>query len=149
MLIVYNGSGSKLDDLRYKLYCRKVAASKKVLDTKALPPTSNAAKYHSFRVNCQVQEWKEVTCDPTLWGWTSKQGGLVAIQKAPNAEAAPKELLSVIRCCCKGDCSTQRCTCRKHGIKCSVVCKTCNGISCINGQSVDIGNDEGDGNGND
>ena len=44
LLIVYSGASSmSLDDLRYKAYCRKVASRKSVLNTKALPPTSNAS----------------------------------------------------------------------------------------------------------
>ena len=34
----------------------------------------------------------------------------------------PDELLKIIRCNCHTDCSSMRCTCRKHLVKCSPAC---------------------------
>ncbi len=48
------------------------------------------------------------------------------------------------RCNCQSDCSTLRCTCRKHGIKCSKVVEIVKGCSCTNSETVsdDIDTDE-------
>ena len=50
---------------------------------------------------------------------------------------APEDLLKVIRCNCKKDCSSMRCTCRKHGLECSMACGHCKGLSCSNSLTVD------------
>ncbi len=141
LLIVYGGASStSLDDLRYKAYCRKVASRKCVLDTKALPPTSNAAKYHSFRVYLQVQEWLGYKLYPTMWGWKQEGGSWIARQT--DKDVAPKDLLNVVRCSCKTDCDKRKCTCKKHGLKCTVACKHCQGVSCLNCQSVEDCSDD-------
>ena len=38
---------------------------------------------------------------------------------ADDLTPAPDELLKVIRCNCYTDCSTLKCTCWKHNVKCS------------------------------
>ena len=45
----------KLGNIRYRMFCKKVASSKTVVLPEHLPPTSDAAKFHSFRVFHQVQ----------------------------------------------------------------------------------------------
>ena len=58
MLVLYgNKDYQTLDDLRKFHYNLKVATSKNVVQAKALPPTSNAAVQHSYRVYQQVQVW--------------------------------------------------------------------------------------------
>lgn len=39
------------------------------LDLASLPPTKGSAKYHSFRVYHQVQEWLGNQLPPEMWGW--------------------------------------------------------------------------------
>lgn len=40
-------------------------------------------------------------------------------------------------------CNTTKCTCRRYGLPCSVVCKNCCGKDCTNtGDSFDLGEDE-------
>ena len=58
-----------------------------------------------------------VTTDPLKWGWKLQNGQLVAI--TTDMPAAPDGLLRVVRCNCKTDCSTARCSCRKHGLQCN------------------------------
>ena len=64
LVAIYNGKNSdSLNMLRYKRYSEKVAASASQVDPKNLPPTSPAAKYHSFRVFLQVDQWIDTECD--------------------------------------------------------------------------------------
>lgn len=49
---------------------------------------------------------------------------------------APESILKVIKCGCKGTCSTARCTCKKNGVECSPACKNCKGTSCLNVQKI-------------
>lgn len=46
-------------------------------------------------------------------------------------EAAPQELLKTISCKCTKGCKAA-CTCRKAGLRCSVICSGCQGQSCTN-----------------
>ncbi|KAL7395312.1 hypothetical protein ABVT39_014279 [Epinephelus coioides] len=122
LLCLYNGKpGEGLDSLRHKRFCEKVATSTSHVQPQSLP-TSAAAKYHSLRVYCQVQQWKG-TIDELL----------------------PQELLRAIRCTCKTDCSSLRYTCKKHDIDCSVACGHCKGLGCANSSQAACDDDEDDG----
>ena len=62
LVALYNGKpGEKLDSLRYKRFCEKVATSTSFVSPQVLPPTSAAAKYHCLRVYFQILEWKGCT----------------------------------------------------------------------------------------
>ena len=133
LVTIYNGkNGDTLNALRYKKYCEKVATSLSQVDPKSLPPTTEASSFHSKRVFLQINQWKDPECDmqPEEWGWTCTATGLhpIATKKPP----APAELLKIIRCNCTTDCSSARCSCQKHGMRCSMACGQCQGTSCSN-----------------
>jgi len=95
--------------------------------------TASATQYHSLRVYFQVQQWlglSDTSLQPQCWGWKLSSGKLfpVYMDKAP----APSELLQIVRCSCKSDCSSMKCTCKKNGLDCSPACKECKGASCSN-----------------
>ena len=82
-----------------------------------LLPNSAAARYHNMRVYLQAQQWL-VVCNmkKTDWGWMTKDENVVPVMTL--LPPAPDELLRVIRCNCTTDCSTARCSCRKHSLEC-------------------------------
>ena len=45
---------------------------------------------------------------------------------------APEKLIQIIRCNCKTNCDSKKCTCRKHGLECSSGCGDYKGVSCSN-----------------
>ena len=53
-----------------------------------------------------------------------------------DLNAAPDNILCFIRCNCniskKRPCSTNTCSCKKHGLVCVSACGNCNGIDCEN-----------------
>ena len=55
-----------------------------------------------------------------------------------DADYAPVDLLHIIKCNCKSSnaCSTNVCTCRKHGIPCLPACGECRGDNCSNTQLI-------------
>jgi len=56
LVYLYGGKGNDtLDGLRKTKFCNKVANNSTAVEVHSLPPTTDAAKYHSFRVYCQVQ----------------------------------------------------------------------------------------------
>ncbi|XP_037043653.1 uncharacterized protein LOC119079700 [Bradysia coprophila] len=143
--ILYDGNvGESLNELRFKQFSKKVSTKKSAVLVNSLPPTSGAAKYHALRVYFQIQEWLgSQSLDPAKFGWkvTSKDcSRLTPITS--DMEPAPPELLSKIRCQCKGDCSTLKCGCKKNQVKCSSACAVCCGTDCLNIDSLDETEDE-------
>ena len=133
LVLIYNGTMTDtLDCLRHRRFCEKVASKTSHVKPQSLPPTSAAAKYHSLRVYLQVHEWKGGTTElnPISWGWQESEEGLVPIRT--SLPPAPEHLLQVIRCNCQTDCSTLRCSCRKHSIECTLACGNCKGTGCTN-----------------
>ena len=77
LCVVYGGKiDDNLDVKRHQLYLRTIAKQKVCakFDWATLPPTSAAARQHSFRVYHQVQQWRGVALNRTDWGWRLKDG---------------------------------------------------------------------------
>ena len=70
------------------------------------------------------------------WCWT------VSNNDRFTSSAAPEDLLKIIRCNCLTNCQNARCSCIKHGIKCSVACGHCHGSACSNAGSFIVDEDE-------
>jgi len=130
-----------LDNLRVQKFTEKVAKSLTFVDPKILPPTSGSAKYHSYRVYLQIQEWKggDEKLNPVEWGWKLDDNCLkpLTMDKVP----APESLLKVVRCTCKKGCKSSICSCKKVGLMCSIACNTCKGVSCENSARPDMDDD--------
>lgn len=131
-------SGS-LDELRYELFIK--SASKKSFNLARLPPTSDAARWHSMRAYHQVQTWLGNVTNPCQWGWKKGSSGLLPITM--SKDAAPDMLLKMVSCTCKKGC-TAACSCRKSGLNCSLTCKHCSGLSCQNAPEIELDEDEDD-----
>ena len=132
LVILYNGTpGESLDSLRYKRFYEKVFTNTSCIHPQTLPPTSSAAKYHSLRVYFQILEWKgsDDEIRPLEWGWKKSDGQLMPV--LTDLPPAPDELLKMIRCICHSDCSSMRCTCKKHNVKCSLACGNCRGQAAL------------------
>ena len=113
----------------------KVTVGKTSLHPRELPPTSPAAKFHSYHVFHQIQEWQGNSLDPEKWGWKiSTEGEMLPIQS--ELGAAPKSLLELVRCSCKSGCNDNRCGCRKQGLSCTLACASCRGV-CANAEQFD------------
>ena len=131
-----------LDLLRFRKCATKVMASSSCVQVHTLPPTSVAAAFHSQRVHLQVQTWTgNNSLAPEDWGWELVKDHLLPVKA--DLPPAPEKLLQIIRCNCKQNCDTKRCSCRKHGLDCSVGCGECRGVSCSNSAGLaDIDIDE-------
>ena len=138
MITLSGGHESEgLDLLRFRKFARKVTIGVTCVQVHSIPPTSAAAKYHSMRVYYQVQCWTNADTDllPTEWGWYERNNKLFPFKT--DLAPAPASLLKVIKCNCKANCDSKRCTCRKHGLECSVACGECRGIQCTNVSIID------------
>ena len=133
LVIIYNGKPTDtLDSLRYQRFCEKVASSISHIQPQSLPPTSAAAKHHSLRVYLQVHQWKGSgnELNPKEWGWRQNDDGLFPFMT--DSPPAPAELLRVISCNCQTDCSSLRCSCKKHDVECTPACGNCRGTGFSN-----------------
>ena len=133
--ILYNCKhGNSLDFERAAKFSNKVASRSVYLPPESLPPTCDAAKYHSYRVYHQVQTWQGNHPDPTKWGWfIHKDQNLEKLKPVRmQKDAAPPSLLKLVRCNCNGKCDKNNCSCRKNGLLCTLGCGHCKGITCTN-----------------
>ena len=115
------------------MFQRKVAVAKTFVHPEDLPPTSAAAKFHSYRAYHQVQCWIRFHGDSLFaldWGWVRQDGIFKPI--TTELPAAPPNVLQFVKCGCKTECSTLKCSCRKNGIECSAACSGCKGVNCTN-----------------
>ena len=133
---LYEGSDSEtLDELRYKRFTSKVISSCSSVQVQSLPPTSDAAAFHSLRVFYQTQLWMgNTSLNPLDYGWQIVNEVLLPVKM--TLPPAPEKLLQIVRCGCKTGCDSKKCSCRRHGLDCSSACKDCRGISCSNSQTL-------------
>ena len=136
-VILYGGKeNDNLNTLRYVKYLNYLTNSTAGVDPRRLPPTESSAKFHSLQTFFQVQVWmtlcneKCMSIHSTDWGWELKEGHLLPV--CTDSAATPVELLHVVKCNCKTDCTSARCSCRKHGLSCTAGCGHCRGDSCMN-----------------
>ena len=113
-----NGSDDSLNKQRYTFYCKQLAkkclTSQEGFQLQKLPPTSDAAKYHSYRAYLHVQQWQgNPDIIPTDWGWCFNDGKIIM-----GSGVAPGRILKLISCGCKQGCR-KKCKCRSNGLKCT------------------------------
>lgn len=128
LAMLYDGKiDESLDSLRFKQFSKKVATKTSAVLVNSLSPTTSAAKYHILRIYFQVQQWLGSSdLNPENFGWKRTS------QVCDRLVDITMELLSKIRCQCKGSCSNLRCGCFKNQVKCTSACRVCCGIDCLN-----------------
>ena len=94
----------------------------------ALPPTSDAARWHIGRVHFQAKVWKQTNVThPTLplpetcRGWTKLNRKLVF--KVMSLAPVPESYDEMVNCGCKPGCKSKKCSCRSVGLPCTGACK--------------------------
>ncbi|CAC5355488.1 unnamed protein product [Mytilus coruscus] len=117
-------------------FLNKVSTGTACVQVYTLPPTSDAARFHSLRVYLQSQTWIDKSDDLNAqeYGWFISDNKLLPTKSV--LPPAPEVLLNIIRCNCKQNCDSKRCTCRKHGLDCSISYGECRGVNCSNSPSV-------------
>ena len=115
---------------RYNKFCQLVSKGKHEVNLASLPPTTEAAHQHILRVFHQVQLWYGNVLDPEKWGW-QKQHGNSLVPVTTLKPPAPENLLKLVVCRCIKGCHSG-CGCVKAGLRCTLACSHCKGISCQN-----------------
>ena len=132
---LYGGKNTdSLEALRIRKFKDKVVKSTTCVEILNLPPTLDAAQYHIYRAFYQAKCWmsknEECSLKAVDWGWQILQGRL--FPRTMDCQPAPDNILKLIHCQCKGDCSTARCSCRKNSLQCTNACGECRGDGCSN-----------------
>ena len=87
---LYNGAKiQSLDILRYCKFLQKVQTKSTALHVQSLPPTSDAAIFHSYNTFLQTQLWSHNDMDPLQWGWEKENNRLVP--RKATLPAAPTD----------------------------------------------------------
>ena len=131
--------GTDLNLEQSSKFSEKVASSSSYVPPERLPPTTDAARFHSRRVYHQVQTWLGNSMEATEWGWVLRKTRLGTVLKPNRMEqvAAPASLLKMVRCKCTGNCGKNTCSCKKNGLQCTLACGQCKGITCTDGPIPD------------
>ncbi|KAG1680453.1 Angiotensin-converting enzyme [Nymphon striatum] len=89
-------SFESLDKYRHIAYKREIwrCSPSSSFQLASLPPTSAAAKKHSYRNYHTVQEWMGNTLPPIEWGWRSHDGTLAPVET--DRPVAPESLLNML-----------------------------------------------------
>jgi hypothetical protein len=94
-----------LDLCRWRKFTSQTMSVSRVvsIQVQSLPPTSNAAQFHSLHVYLQCQYWLNKTIrdmDPTAWGWTIRKENLFPIEMSPQNTHFSKLYLCIFLVCC-------------------------------------------------
>ena len=108
-------------ELLWHMFCKNMAESNR------LPPTLGALKQHIIRVHIQASVWEHASIaqqeflDPLQNGLCKYANGDL-VPHTTDALPAPKAIIEMVNCHCKGNCSSQRYGCRSHNLPCTELC---------------------------
>lgn len=130
-------SCESLNQLRYITYNKAIGRTSlsSTFQLASLPPTSAAAKQHSYRSYLTVQEWMGRSLQPTAWGWRLED---ILTPVETDQPIAPDRLLNMISCGCRANGCGVSCGCRKMGVNCSALCSKCIGQTRNNAAPVHL-----------
>lgn len=98
----------------------------------ALPPTNESFIENVKRAHFQAALWRNLDghlppeFDPVKFGWKkdTPNRSLSPTTVPEGCKPAPAYILEMIKCGCKGEnpCNTKKCSCRVHGLTCTMSC---------------------------
>ena len=113
----------------------------------SLPPTDEAFLENVLRAYLQVAIWLHAldmhppTLEPTDYGWTKEGNSNILTPTTVSSGVAmvPDELLKLIRCSCRSElpCNTNKCTCKRSSMPCTVFCGCRGKLNCCNAEVDD------------
>ena len=133
---------SSIPDLRWHLFCKYMAESDN------LPPTMGALKQHILRTHVQARVWgqaahpKQVPLDPLQNGYHKDHDDGQLNPTTTDVPPAPKAITEMARCQCKGNCTSNRCSCKSNNLPCTDLCM-CN-THCENNENTYYENHDSD-----
>ena len=134
---VYNPKGiniQKLPELRWHLFCKSMCEGDR------LPPTIPALKQHIMRAHVQAYTWgqahisQQKLLDPLQHGFYKEDNGRF-MPVTTDALPAPKAIIELVRCNCKTNCTSARCSCKMNDLPCTELC-CCSTERCRNDTDI-------------
>ena len=111
----------RIPELRWYLFCKHMAESDR------LPPTFGAFQQHLLRVHVETTVWgqasvaDQVMIDPLKNGFFKDSNGQFK-PTTTDVLPAPKAVMEMVRCQCKINCVSQRCSCKAKELPCTELC---------------------------
>ena len=105
------GQSYEISNTRYRLFVQSKYEGEK------LPPTKGALKKHLLRALFQLLIWSSAHLaiipdhEPREFGWDLQGNDYVA--QTTDDLIAPKAVVELVSCNCKGNCSSRRCSCQR------------------------------------
>ncbi|KAK6167815.1 hypothetical protein SNE40_021754 [Patella caerulea] len=112
---------SRIPELRRYLFCKYMAESDR------LPPTVGALSQHILRAQIQGRVWgqacipQQERLDPMLHGYY-KLDDMKLQPKTTDLPSAPEAIVEMVRCQCKSNCTSNRCSCKRKNLPCTDLC---------------------------
>ena len=97
-------------------------------DNENLPPTMGALKQHILRTHVQARVWgqaahpKQVPLDSLQNGYHKDHDDGQLNPTTTDVPPAPKAIIEMVRCQCKGNCTSNRCSCKSNNLPCTDLC---------------------------
>ena len=110
-----------IPELRWYLFCKHRAESDR------LPPILGSLKQHILRVHLQAQIWGQPKAatqsflNPHQNRFYKDNNGLIK-PKTTTMSPAPDATIEMVRCQCKTNCTTKRCSCLASDLACTDLC---------------------------
>jgi len=108
--------------LRWHLFCKYMA------ETEKLPPTLGALKQHILRAHVQARVYGHVAIpqqellDPLENGYHRDSNDGQLKPTITDVPPAPEAIVKMVRCQCKGNCSSNRCLCKSGNLPYTDLC---------------------------
>ena len=131
-----------IPELHWHLFCKYMAESEK------LPPILGALKQHILRAHVQARVWGQAAVpqqellDPLKNGYHRDSDDGQLQPATTDVPPAPEPIVEMVRCQCKGNCSSNRCSCKSKNLPCTDLC-LCN-TQCENDADTHYNNRESD-----
>ena len=125
-----------LAQIQHAKYLDIARKTKMKVNPATLPRSLRTAFFHSLRVYLLMKRWKnldEIETEITKWGWKVNNGMCYPVMT--NMLPGRESFLKLIRCNCETGTDAacgKRCSCRKNGLFCAMVCGQCHGEECSN-----------------
>ena len=104
------------------MFCKYMAENEK------LPPTLGALKQHILRAHVQARVWGQAVVyqqeplEPTENGYHRDSNDAQLKPTTTDLPPAPEGIVEMVKCQCKGNCASNRCSCKSRDIPCTDLC---------------------------
>ena len=111
-----------IPELRWHMFCKYMAESEK------MPPTMGALKQHILRAHIEARVWGQAAVaeqkllDPLKNGYYKDSSCENLKPTTTDVLPAPEAIVELVRCQCKGNCASNRCSCRFRDLPCTDLC---------------------------